>query len=61
MSLDLILIMHEQTFGGYLTDHSFLSLESVAGEQASLTIDIFSLNILCVKITLMSSIVLDTL
>ena len=29
VSLDLTLIMHEQAFGDYLTDHSFLSLESV--------------------------------
>ena len=27
--LDLTLIMHEQAFGDYLTDHSFLSLEIV--------------------------------
>ena len=30
VSLDLTLFMHEQAFGDYLTDHSFLSLESVA-------------------------------
>ena len=36
VSLDLTLIMHEQAFGDYLTDHSFLSLESVAGDQAKL-------------------------
>ena len=30
VSLDLTLIMHEQAFGDYLTDHSFLSLESVS-------------------------------
>ena len=29
VSLDLTLIMHEQAFGDYLTDHSFLYLESV--------------------------------
>ena len=29
VSLDLTLIMHEQAFGDYLTDHSFLCLESV--------------------------------
>ena len=29
VSLDLTLIMHEQAFGDYLTDHSFLSFESV--------------------------------
>ena len=29
VSLDLTLIMHGQAFGDYLTDHSFLSLESV--------------------------------
>ena len=29
VSLDLTLIMHEQAFGDYLTDHSFLSLGSV--------------------------------
>ena len=29
VSLDLTLIMHEQAFGDYLTDHSFLTLESV--------------------------------
>ena len=29
VSLDLALIMHEQAFEDYLTDHSFLSLESV--------------------------------
>ena len=29
LSLDLTLIMHEQALGDYLTDHSFLSLESV--------------------------------
>ena len=29
MSFDLTLIIHEQAFGDYLTDHSFLSLESV--------------------------------
>ena len=29
VSLDLTLIMHEQAFGDYLTDHSFLSLQSV--------------------------------
>ena len=29
VSLDVTLIMHEQAYGDYLTDHSFLSLESV--------------------------------
>ena len=29
VSLDMTLIMHEQTFGDFLTGHSFLSLESV--------------------------------
>ena len=29
VSLDLTLIMYEQAFGDYLTDHPFLSLESV--------------------------------
>ena len=28
MSFDLTIIMHEQAFGDYLTDHSFLPLES---------------------------------
>ena len=37
VSLDLTLIMHEQALGDYLTDHSFLSLESVGGEQARQT------------------------
>ena len=33
VSLDLTLIMHEQAFGDYLTDHSFFSLWKVwAGE-----------------------------
>ena len=36
MSHDVTLIMHEQAFGDYLTDHSFLSLEVWAGEQARL-------------------------
>ena len=29
MSFDLTIIMHEQAFGDYLIDHSFLALESV--------------------------------
>ena len=29
VSFDLTIIMHEQAFGDYLTDHSFLPLESV--------------------------------
>ena len=37
VSLDLTLIMHEQAFGDYLTDHSFLSLESVGWKIAQLS------------------------
>ena len=40
VSLDLTLIMHEQAFRDCSTDHSFLSLESVAGEQAMPILDI---------------------
>ena len=35
VSLDLALIMHEQAFGDYLTDHSFSLWKVWAGEQAT--------------------------